>query len=854
MSTFEEEQEKSSSTKITLATVDAAKRVIGFVIESGDVFKLTPFDFAIVNTLKKNGTLLTEVSSLAAVIVNTWFNDRENKILYVNAGAGINPNAIFLHMNFRQFFSTVPINGPNQVTTGFDVHWKPLIKSTSKFGVELDNNDQIGLAIDGSGNISFFNDQKFWKPIYDKLIFENKLVFIYSLLNELPLSEAKLIYKGKVSKKSYNSATVKFALKDLIADLESDFPLSNISELATKRVPSALLEAKQRRIYGRVFGHRALNIDQVLEGFPITGTIAATFDSDILTGTGTVFLKELSPDDILVINGKEFTIEDITSDTSAKITELFSGGTTAGASVTIKPVDPKKYISRKFLIAGHQTRQPETVMTGTGLLNRFPVASTLDIIEDDEIIIDELGSPEIVNVKRVEQNGVIRIREALLNPPIVGKTVKRPSVQNVRINDLRLTVLRDYNYNEVTGQLTLDEDAEFNVTETRFLSGTSIEFTSGSRVVAGIGTSFQNELKSGDRIAIKGDLTFFEVLKIDSDTSLRIRTTPTFNLTGSGVFKKVNNFNEFEDVLSCDVIGTTVDDLASGELLDTASEIVKDILKRIGIDNLINAASFATAKDISQQKLGFAIPTQVNDTASIKARELVNRVNKSIFGSLIQNKDFEIEFNILNPGRSQSVKTFRTFDVVSFAVETDVERVVKTAIIRYKRKEFDFLSLNESFDSAQKTSDIANFIVETKKTKTIETVLVFAKDATILANRWSFLLELGSSIVSIKAKANAARIEINDVVELFHDKLYERVGGGTRKLSAVQSVSKDGQDVDFETEDLSNAFNRVGSITENGVPNFNGSTDDEKFENSFITDNFGLINNDPETHGLNVIW
>lgn len=854
MSTFEEEQLKSSSEKITLATVDAAKRIIGFVVESGDVFKLTDFDFAVINSLKEDGTELTEVSNLASVIEDTWFNDRENKILYVNVGVGINPNSVFLHINFRQFFSTVPINGPNGITTGFDVHWKPLIKSTSKFGVELDNNDQIGLAIDGSGSISFFNDQEFWKPIYDKLIFENKLVFIYSLLGELPLSEAKLIYKGKVSKKSYNSATIRFTLKDLIADLEGEFPLNNISSLATKRVPNALLEAKQRRIYGRVFGHRALNIDQVLDGFPLTGTIAVALNSDILTGTGTLFLKELSPDDILIINDKEFTVEDITSDTSAKITELFSGGTASGISINILPESPKKYISREFFIAGHETRQPETTMNDTGLLNRFSVVSTLDIIEDDEIIVDELGSPEIVNVKRVEQNGVIRIREALLNPPAIGTTVKRPSVQNVRINDRRLTVLRDYNYNAVTGILTLEEDAEFNVAETRFLSGTSIEFTSGSRVVTGVGTSFKNELKSGDRIAIKGDLTFFEVLIIDSDTSLRLRTTPAFNLTGDGVFKKVNNFDEAQDVLSCDVIGTTIDDLISGELLDTASEIVKDILKRIGIDNLINAASFATAKDISQQKLGVVIPTLFGDTDSIKARELVNRVNKSIFGSLIQNKDFEIEFNILNPGRSQSVETFRTFDVVGFAVDTDIERVVKTALIRYKNQEFDFLSLSESFETKQKTSNIANFIVETKKTKTINTLLVFAKDAVILANRWSFLLELGSSILKIKAKAKAARIEINDVIELFHDKLYERVGGGTRKLSAVQSVSKDGQDVDFETEDLSNAFNRVGSITENGVPSFNNSTDDEKFENSFITDNFGLINNDPETHGLNVIW
>ena len=99
--TFEEEQLKSSSEKITLATLDASKRLIGFVLHAGDVFKLTDFDFQVINEVKKSSTILTEVFSIAALVDDSFFNDRENKILYVQIGAGINPNSVFLFFNFR---------------------------------------------------------------------------------------------------------------------------------------------------------------------------------------------------------------------------------------------------------------------------------------------------------------------------------------------------------------------------------------------------------------------------------------------------------------------------------------------------------------------------------------------------------------------------------------------------------------------------------------------------------------------------------------------------------------------------------------------------------------------------------
>jgi len=177
-----------------------------------------------------------------------------------------------------------------------------------------------------------------------------------------------------------------------------------------------------------------------------------------------------------------------------------------------------------------------------------------------------------------------------------------------------------------------------------------------------------------------------------------------------------------------------------------------------------------------------------------------------------------------------------------------------SAIINYLNKEHDSLSGDSSFKTSQKTSDVGNYLVRTTKTKTIDTLLVESESARIMANRWAYLLELGSTMIRLRTKMQAARLQVGDLIDLDHEKLYQRTGGGNRKISAIQKIKKNQSEVEIETEDLSNAFNRTGAITANSAPNFDNSTIDEKFYHGFITDNFGMIDNDSDSFGLNLIW
>lgn len=138
--------------------------------------------------------------------------------------------------------------------------------------------------------------------------------------------------------------------------------------------------------------------------------------------------------------------------------------------------------------------------------------------------------------------------------------------------------------------------------------------------------------------------------------------------------------------------------------------------------------------------------------------------------------------------------------------------------------------------------------------KSIETFLANEEDARIFASRWAFLLELGSTVVKFRTKLQAARMQINDKVEIKHEKFYDRLGGGQHKIAAINSIRKNAVECEIDLEDLGNAFSRVCFITNADANKFLEASESEKLSNGYITDSYGLINNDEKTFGKNLIW
>jgi hypothetical protein len=804
-------------------------------------------------SLKDSGTSYTEVTSLAAVTASKFYNDRDNKIIYLRASDSSNPNSRYLVMTQKLFFSNNPVSAPYDLSSGFEVYWHPSISNVSEFKTELDNQNQLGLAIEGSGSLSLFNDMSFWPDNYDTMFFENHKCMIYSWNRELPITQAKLLFRGRIQGKKYSTKNINFSLKDFLNELRGEIPVVDLGDVGDPdfRLSDDLMKAKARIVFGEVYGMQLTPVDKILDGYPISGTISVTNASASITGSLTSFLSELKPDDVLIISGVEYTVGNVTTNTALTLSEPYGEVSDSGLSVTVKPNIPKNFANRIFKIAGHELREPNMTITEVLSLTRIRFDDTRDVRSGDVIFF--VPTQERATVEMVAGDIVV-LTQTLNTTPVTSDSVLRPPTQNVRINNTFLFYDRDYTVDAATAKLTLDQSAEFNTAPVREGDGTAI-FNSTS-TVTGSGTSYTTQLRPGDYIKANGQATFYEILTIDSDTQLRLTQTAGYTTSTTFVYKPVDNFDPDKDVLTADVYGATETPTGAtdGVFIKTASQIVKDLLRRAGLSSFLNTSSFDDSSELAPFTLGLVIPEKFNSQSQTKYRDTINKINKSIFGSLVQNEDFELEYNVLSPKRPVGISVFREFDILDFVVEQSSDKMAKIIIVQYLNKEIDPELLAENFSIKEVTSNIGQYILQTDRITTIESLLVVEDDARILATRWKLITEIGSSVIKFKTKMQAARLQVNDKIEFNHEKLYQRTGGGRRKISAIQSISKSGFQVDVEVEDLSNTFNRCGTITGAGVNNFDNSTEDERLYYGYITDTFGLINNDPETFGLNLIW
>lgn len=848
--TYSQFKNKPSSEKITLAVVEASRRLMGWTLHSGSVYYI-PESAGVLVSVKENATAYTEVDSLASVIASTYFYDRANGRIYLQASDSSNPNSKFLSLKFKLFFSSAPLTLPHDLDEGFEVYWEPSIKSTSRFGVEIDTVNQAGEAIEGSGTLTLHNDQSFWQPRFDKYYFENHLVQIYSYNRDLEPSEAKLLFKGKIESKSYSQTQVSFKMRDMLAELRAPLGLADLQDASSIRIPESLNNAKQRMIIGRVEGLRPVNIDQVLTGYPLTGTVAITSASPNITGTGTQFLKELSPDDRVVISGQTYSVASVTSDTAAVLTENYTGIDLTATSITVVPDKPKRWINREWLIAGHALREPlVTVTEQVAEVDRVKVSTTIDINVGDTLYIGTLGAGELKVVSQViPGSGIIKFTSTFASARTVGTEVRRPCVQNVRINDISLTYYRDYQVDASTARLTLSEDAEKNAAPIREMG--NLTFTDTSRTVTGSG--FEALLKPGDIVRAKGEADWFEVLSIESDTSLTLRTAATYTGTATGQYKNFV-FKEGEDVLTVDVLGRTEQGTTSGDFVENAPHAVRVLLADAGLTSIVNTDSFDDAEELAYAPIGLVYPATFSGQTEPTYRDVINRINKSAFGSLIQDEDFKLKYVVLSPDKPASTLRLREEDCLSISIQSTNTNIVQRVLVNYAPLEYYYLTGEPYTKYLEATSDTANFILETGRQKDLETVLVNQSDAEIYAKRWAFLLEQATATLKIGTKLQAVDLEVGSIIDVEHEKLYERFGGTSRRmLCLVEKVTKNGDSVEIEAVNLSNAFNRTSTWTDSSLA-YEDSSEDRKIYDGYWTDQYGLIDNNPDTFGSKVWW
>ena len=823
---------KPTSEKIVLAHVEPTQRLLLWTVDTGAIYNRDVSHYVI--DLLSATTSLTEVTT-SSLNAGEWFFDAENLKLWVRMSDDSNPQASYMVAKYRLFFSDAPYTLTHDLSvTGDEVIYEPLIKSTSKFSYGVDSAEQQGISIESSGSIVFNNLHAFFDPLFDKLVFENKDVKIYSWSPLITFDKAQIIYKGEIQDKRFKDTDVSFKLKDFVHKLRQPVNL-NLFSSSDGTISDSVVGTTKRVLYGKVSGVDLQTIDMIVDGFTLTGTCAFVDTSASVTGTGTAFLDECAAGDVLKyndVNGSEisFSIKTVANDTSLTLSEVATD-TQATATTKNLPERPWRKKNRTWFIADHKLRAPATTLsTDQTQLNRIDVVSTLDLEVGDTIKVNSISAI----IKRISAN-IITLRQNLSSIQSSGATVTKEPILAAYYNKTLLAIDRDYTTtNTTSSKLVLTNTVEFNIARPKAVIGTSVTFKNANRAVTGIATLFTQQVGPRDWIRSDdvGHTSWYEILEVTDDTNLVIRTNyGGTNTTGDGEFKMPVLIGD-DSIVSVNCLGKEV----SSAWVKTASDVVKDLLNDAGVTD-IDTAEFVVADGDAPQTIALKIPLDKGSTPPT-VRDMISLVNQSVLGSLVSTIAQQATYRILTPKTPPTMKIITDDDVLKFSVQSKTD-IFKKYTARYAHFDTDKFNPGESGSSSvNHTSTFVSNLIGTTKEQDIDLYLANTSEAQIMTERYSFYHSLSQSVIKISAKLDYAQNVVGDIIQLDLDRLYQRFGDVTtrRKVGIISKVTKNGASVDLEISDLGNIWNRVCNIAANTSLVFGSADQNEKMLNGYIVD------------------
>lgn len=824
MTTYEQFAEKATSEKVLLAWVEPLERLLLWTLHSGSVYKRLVSHYVI--SLKEGSTSLTEETS-TTLASGEWFYDSAAGILYMRSSDDTDPNTRDVSVNYRLFYSTGPFSLPYDLSTGADVYYQPILSSASAVDKDLDP-EQIGLALESDTKLTLINNNGEFDDVFDTLFFENKEVRLYSWSPEIPLSEKQLLFKGTVQDKSFSDTKVTFACKDNVFKLRRRMNLGTFST-SDGSVPDTYLGTAKRRLYGQFDNLRCTPVDAVLDGFTLTGTLSGNAGTTTITGVGTAFLDECSPDDELLINlgfdTNVLQIESVDSDTQLTLGDTLDNNIPSN-TYTNKPRRPYRKKNRTWHIAGHKLRAPATTVTAVNQDNRIEVADVTDLNAGDSIDVNG----EDAFIRRVVNSELILEQNLQVAPSVTDPVTKNP-LTKVFLNVNEGFINRDWTVTNTTeAKLVLTNTAEFNIARTKEIAG-SFTFTNGSRDVTVTSKDLQNNLQPRDWIRSK-DLThttWYEILSVAQD-SLELRIAYAgVNFTGAGQIKNPDLIDD-DSLITVNCVGLE----SSGKFIKLPSSAVDHILRTDALVTDIDTAAFDTAEIEGPYLLSLAIPSDIGKTAPI-IRDVITKINQSCFGSLVTDVNWDFKYQILTPDKPESLDPIKDDEIISFRVKSS-NKIVRKVSTQY-RHFVDRFTGEPTTKTTSFTNDFVDKYIEAQDEREIEIYLYEDNNAVTITERFALYNSLSQSVVSVKGKLGLALKNLNDKMYLELDRLYKRFGNRDRKkIGIINKITKSGTNVDVEFNDLGNVFNRVMSITPDAASDFTSATDSEKIKNSYVVD------------------
>lgn len=820
---------KPRSQKVVLATIEARELAKLFILDSGSQYYRDVNHY--VTAVIENGTPLT-AGTLPLAAGRFYFNPI-TKRLYIRTSGSVNPGTRKITINYKFFFSTSGHTLPIDLASGIRVNWDGRLTGNGAIRQTLDD-ENVGVVVESSSSVTLINDDGFFDSIFDTLVWENREVSIWSWIASTPITEAQKLFSGIVTEKEFTSSTVNFRLRDFTFRLRDKLSLGIYSG-AEGRMDEAQMGKPKRRLIGRLKQADCVGVDKILDGYPIIPTATGATD-----GTTVTFSQSILGD---IFGGDEFTVT-LRDGSDLKLTadSISSDGLTitisndletsfSDAAVTVAADEGHRGANRNWFLAGHEIHEPTYNIEAVLDTRRFQLDSVAGLYAGD---IVRLNGVQTV-IKRVSGDIVTTVQE-VTPAPAVNDDFVRVAVSSVYIDGERLVPTRDFDlFNSGDAVIQLNSLAEFNITQPRSLNGTTLTFTSGSRVVAS--SSIELDLRTVLRARqwVRRDdpatPTYYEIAQVNQYDLLLVSPYIGATASDAGIYKPVKLITD-DSVVTVDCYGLRN---AAGDWVKTAADAVEYILDvDAGLTN-IDVASFAKANASCDYILSMLLPDSTSgDTPEI--RGTLSRINESVYGSLYTDADFQLAYSILNSSRPATLTALKDDDILSFSVTS--KNQICDAVRLYYRPFTDAITGEATTEQMTEFSDFVDQTSGIEKLEEFTSYLYETDKAKIVAQRFLLFRSLPNSRVKVQSKLNLSTMSLNDKIYLELDRLYTRFGGrDRRKVGIIASIQKDGANVELEFNDLGGAFNRVGCIAPNTQSVYSSATRDDVARCAFIVDN-----------------
>ena len=345
-----------------------------------------------------------------------------------------------------------------------------------------------------------------------------------------------------------------------------------------------------------------------------------------------------------------------------------------------------------------------------------------------------------------------------------------------------------------------------------------------------------------------------EVLEV-FEKSLKLRsdfqgTTNTYQLR----YKNVNYIGD-DSIVYVDCYGKTKDGTTTGELIKTGPEVVKDILDSIGLGSYLNNDSFLSASVRAPQLISLALPFTF-DGAMPTVKEVINRVNKSILGSVFIDDELNLGYDILDSEIPlNTLETISDDDVIKWSVSGDSFDIVKKVVGNYRFIDYDPQAEQSNNSHVSHTSEFVSKYIGNENSKELNLYLYNESEARESVERDQFINSLSSTIIKVQGSLNLSKYTLGQRVLLDFKRLYVALGSqdSPLRVGVISSIKTNGEKVELEVMDLGSIYTRSARITDDSASDFNTSTNQERLLNSFITGDNGIIDENEETYSTNLI-